>query len=84
MKKVRIAAAALAVLILTGCGKTYHRPGTVDEIRGNVVSVIDNTGNIWEFYGADGWSVGDCADLVMADCGTKTIWDDEIIAANHD
>lgn len=45
----------------------------------DIVACVDTIGNVWEFYGAENWSEGDCAILTMDTNGTNTIYDDEII-----
>lgn len=45
----------------------------------DVVSVEDATGNIWEFYGIDNWSVDDTCTLIMFNHFTEKIFDDIII-----
>lgn len=45
----------------------------------NLVSVVDNNGNIWKFED-EGFSVGDNVMVIMNNKGTDTIYDDEIVA----
>lgn len=49
----------------------------------DIVVVEDGNGNLWQFYGSEDWEVGDCASLIMSDCGTAEIYDDEIISARY-
>lgn len=58
-----------------------------------VVTAIDSTedaiicedcnGNVWAFYGVEDWQVGDNANLLMHDNGTKSIYDDVICDATY-
>ena len=43
----------------------------------------DSTGNVWAFYGVEDWQVGDNANLLMHDNGTKSIYDDVICGATY-
>lgn len=49
----------------------------------DIVWCEDFNGNVWEFYGCEGWAVGDIASLLMNDKGTESIEDDEIISARY-
>ena len=49
----------------------------------DIVTVEDSVGNLWEFYGAEDWEIGDCASMVMDDMGTDRIYDDEIVSAQY-
>ena len=49
----------------------------------DVVSCVDGTGNVWEFFGCEDWQEGDFASLLMNDKGTPSIYDDEIITARY-
>ena len=43
------------------------------------VVVETETGDLYTFYGIDDWELGDRCILVMDNCGTESIKDDEII-----
>ena len=43
----------------------------------------DSTGNVWAFYGVEDWQVGDNANLLMHDNGTKNIYDDVICGTTY-
>lgn len=43
----------------------------------------DSTGNVWAFYGIEDWQVGNNANLLMHDNGTKSIYDDVICGATY-
>ena len=49
----------------------------------DIVIVEDGNGNLWQFCGSEDWEIGDCASLIMSDCGTAEIYDDEIISARY-
>lgn len=49
----------------------------------DVVTCEDCNGNLWEFYGAEDWEVGDNANLLMNSKGTPKIEDDEICGATY-
>lgn len=63
--------------------RVYPLAATVTAIADDVVTVTDYSGNIWEFTGADGWSVGDVCAMVMDSKGTESITDDEIINCKY-
>lgn len=44
----------------------------------DLVACEDNSGNLWEFYGAEGWEIGDNASLLMSDNATQSVYDDII------
>lgn len=47
----------------------------------DMVITEDAVGFIWEFYGVEDFEVGDMVSLLMFDCGTELIFDDEVIDA---
>ena len=50
----------------------------------DLVACVDGAGNVWEFYGAEDWQMGDFASLLMDDNGTpETIYDDIITMAQY-
>lgn len=59
-------------------GGIYLRPAVVREAHDNTVIAETHDGNLWEFY-ADSCEVGKKIVLVMDDCGTENIYDDEIM-----
>lgn len=48
------------------------------DYENDIVVCIDCNGNFWEFEGTEDWMEGDCATLLMNDCGTEKIFDDVI------
>lgn len=49
------------------------------DTRTDVITFEDGAGNLWEVYNVDGWTIGDKAELLMHNNGTKNVTDDEII-----
>lgn len=49
------------------------------EEASDLVVVETETGNLYTFYGIEDWELNDRCILVMDDCGTESIKDDEII-----
>ena len=60
----------------------YPMSGIITAIdrEADTVAVTTNDGNIWEFYGAEDWCEGDLCAMMMNDCGTPVITDDEIVS----
>lgn len=54
------------------------------DMASDLVTVEDTEGELWQFYGADGWQTSDPCTLVMGTSGTETTYDDCIILALHD
>lgn len=53
------------------------------DYENDLVVCQDFNGNLWEFSGCEDWMYGDIASLVMNDCGTPEIYDDEIVSARY-
>lgn len=71
---------AIFSLALCFCSKvetTYNRKATVININNEIVTVIDESGNEWDFIG-NNFSIGDKVKLVMDNNHTNTIRDDVI------
>lgn len=49
----------------------------------DVVTIEDSTGHRWEFYGVEDWEINDCVSAIMNDCGTTSIFDDEIVSIRY-
>ena len=67
-------------LALCFCSKvetTYNREATVTNVSNEIVTVIDESGNEWNFVG-NNFSTGDKVKLVMDNNHTNTIKDDVI------
>ena len=67
--------------------KTENYPLTtiVTEINPeiDVVSITDNNGFVWQFYGVEDWKEGDICSVIMNDNGTETIFDDIIVTTRY-
>lgn len=86
MKKLLIIILAIAIIACTcSCGKStlYPETGKVVEICNDEVVVETCTGNLFAFYGAEDWFVGDCVSMIMDSCGTTEITDDIIITVKY-
>lgn len=60
--------------------KTYGADATVMEVVGSTVSVVDETGEGWQFYG-EGYHVGEPVRLIMSNSATPDRIDDTILRA---
>ena len=49
----------------------------------DIVTMEDSTGHLWEFYGVEDWEINDCVSAIMNDCGTASIFDDEIVSVKY-
>lgn len=81
MKKLLIAVLIIGGVITTGyCEQHYTRKDCkVVRITGNVVTVMDQCGYIWQFED-EGYAIGDVVDLKMFSGATVgNIADDEIV-----
>lgn len=81
----KILATLLLALSVSACGKStlYPETGKVVEICNDEVVVETYTGNLFAFYGAEDWMIGDCISLIMDGCGTAEVNDDVIIAVKY-
>lgn len=60
----------------------YPLTAVVEEINGDVLTLVDGNGNGWEMTeDGFGWMLGDVASLLMYDNGTETVEDDIILDA---
>lgn len=61
--------------------RIYIKPMVVDEVDevNDIVTLIDNSGNLWEFDGVEHWKVNDMVCVKMSDNSTTTIYDDIIL-----
>lgn len=86
MKKLLIIILAIAIIACTcSCGKStlYPETGKVVEICNDVVTVETSTGNLFAFYGAEDWMVGDTVSMIMDSCGTENVTDDIITTVKY-
>ena len=49
----------------------------------DVVSITDNNGFVWQFYGVEDWEEGDICSVIMNDNGTENIFDDIIVTTRY-
>lgn len=63
----------------------YSISTIVDEVdySNDVVVVVDNNGEAWEFSGCEDWLVGDVCVLTMFDNNTDLIFDDVILKTTY-
>lgn len=63
----------------------YPLTTVVTEIneKEDLVSVTDNNGYVWQFYGVEDWEEKDICSLLMDNNGTENIFDDIIIKAQY-
>lgn len=45
----------------------------------DTITLIDNTGNLWDWEGVEDWQKGDKASAIMDNNDTPTIYDDKIV-----
>lgn len=87
MKKLLILILAIAIIACTcSCGKSstlYPETAKVVEICNDEVVVETCTGNLFAFYGAEDWFVGDIVSMIMDSCGTVEVNDDMIITVKY-
>lgn len=81
-------------ILFIACSPTKETPATHDyyalattvcavDREADVVVCEDYNGNVWEFYGAEDWEVGDNANLLMDSMNTATIYDDATVGATY-
>ena len=76
---VLTAIAFLATTQLIHAEAYYNRPNcTVIEVKGDLVTVEDTAGNLWEFYG-EGYEKYDRVNLRMHTNHTNTFEDDIVV-----
>ena len=84
-----IVALVMMAMMLCGCsapkGEQYAMTTVVVELDENndEVICIDFNGNEWVFEGVEDWTIGDIASMVMNDCGTPIVYDDEIVSVKY-
>lgn len=73
----------LAKILKPESENRYPETARVVEICNDEVVVETYTGNLFAFYGAEDWMVGDCISLIMDGCGTAEVNDDVIITVKY-
>lgn len=63
----------------------YPSCGVVTEINRTEDYVVyeEFNGNLFSFYGAEDYEVGDIVATIMSDKGTECVYDDEVISARY-
>ena len=54
----------------------------VDDV-GDCVHASDYNGEVWMFYGAEDWMIGDIAAMIIDDCGTPEVAGDKIVSVRY-
>lgn len=49
----------------------------------DLVTVKDANGNLWQFEGCEDWDINDICSMLMDDCVTTSIYDDEIVMIRY-
>lgn len=76
----------LSILIVQTTNTTeYPRTMIVTEvdIEADLVTLEDNVGFEWQFYGVEDWEVNDICSCIMSDNGTEIITDDSIVMTRY-
>ena len=93
MKNLRTAIIATIVTVLIICSCAYAVPANAEDaniyefpavvvgldVIEDLVTIVDNEGEMWTFYGAEGFNIGAIVFVTVYSYGTKTFADDEII-----
>lgn len=56
----------------------------VEETEPNVIECEDTYGEVWSFYTDENYSTGDFILLLMDDCNTESIYDNEVVDVRFD
>lgn len=78
MSYVAVAVIAILVVAITKGYGTYTKTGYINSIYNNKISVIDEDGEEWEFYGDD-FEQGQKVVITFHNNGTNHTEDDRII-----
>lgn len=70
------------LLCLIPAQNLYVQPVEVCEVNTDLITTIDNNGNLWQFYG-DGFEELDNLYLVLDSNGTEEVWDDVIVGVSE-
>lgn len=73
-----ILAILIIFLIVSYFSSIYTRHAEVGYVSNDLVRVIDDSGNIWEFQG-EGFQPGDRIKMTMDSCGTDEKISDDLI-----
>ncbi len=80
-----LAAAILVLAFISPYKHFYPMTTTVIDVSQTTdrVTVKDANGNLWQFDGAEDWSVGDIASCIVDNNRTEEIADDKIIKVRY-
>lgn len=70
------------LLCLVPVQNLYVQSVEVCEVNVDLITTIDNNGNLWQFYG-DGFEESDKLYLVLDSNGTEEVWDDVIVGVSE-
>ena len=77
---VIVALVVLIVCVLASLTNRYTLEATVIDTQNDIVTIEDETGNVWEFEDTEHWyEMGERVKVVWNDKGTDFKQDDEII-----
>lgn len=78
MLYVAVAVIAILVVAITKGYGTYTKTGYINSIYSNKISVIDEDGEEWNFYGGD-FEQGQTVTIIFSNNGTNHTEDDKVI-----
>lgn len=77
---------AFAILMGIGaCAEIYPQTFVVDLVNHeqDFMVLVDFNGNEWVYNGVEDFDCGDIVAAIMEECGTPTIYDDEIVMIKY-
>ena len=77
---------AFAILMgIVACAEIYPQTFVVDLVNHeqNFMVLVDFNGNEWVYNGVEDFDCGDIVAAIMEECGTPTIYDDEIVMIRY-
>lgn len=77
---------AFAILMGIGaCAEIYPQTFVVDLVNHeqDFMVLVDFNGNEWVYNGVEDFDCGDIVATIMEECGTPTIYDDEIVMIRY-
>lgn len=74
----------LIALLIAG-NMLYPNAGKIESVNipDDTVTICDESGNLWDFYGVEDWQEGDKVAMIMSDNRTEIIYDDEIVDVRY-
>lgn len=79
MKHIFVTIVTIIILAVISLNSTlYLTNATVIDVADDLVTVEDDNGNVWAFYGTD-YQINDSLKCVFDGKNTTTIYDDEIV-----